>query len=191
LSNNAVQGALSRREFPAAPIAGVGGVVLRDDCVLLVLRGNPPLEGEWSLPGGAVELGETLREACAREVLEETGLHVTVLDLVELIDRIVLDESERMTAEAGNCPEDIGEDAVRGSRVRYHYVLADFLCEVAGGELGAASDAAEVRWVKRVAIEDRSFEIADLARQVILKASSILETRRLMAAEGMAEETGR
>jgi len=180
---------LSRREFPAAPIAGVGGVVLRDDCVLLVRRGNPPLEGEWSLPGGAVELGETLREACAREVLEETGLHVTVLDLVELIDRIVLDESERAKDEAVNCRGD--RDAARGIRVRYHYVLADFLCEVAGGELGAASDAAEVRWVKRVAIEDRSFEIADLARQVILKAASILETRRLMAAEGMAEETGR
>jgi ADP-ribose pyrophosphatase YjhB (NUDIX family) len=162
---------MSQREYPAAPIAGVGAVVLHEDRVLLVRRGNAPLRGEWTLPGGALELGEILRDGCAREVLEETGLHVEVLDLVELLDRIVLDDSADKERET----------AVATARVRYHYVLADYLCRVVGGELSAASDAAEVCWVTRFAIEDRSFVIADLARQVILKAFGILEKRQNVA----------
>jgi 8-oxo-dGTP diphosphatase len=151
---------MSQREYPAAPIVGVGAIVIRDGHVLLARRGHPPLQGEWSLPGGALELGETLRNGCAREVLEETGLQVDVLELVELIDRIVLEES-----------------AGAAARVQYHYVLADYLCTVISGDLQAATDATDVRWVTRSDIAAGSLGIADLARRVIEKAFQMLEER--------------
>ena len=117
-----------RREYPERPLAGVGGVVLDGDKVLLVRRGREPLRGEWSLPGGLVELGETLTEALRREIHEETCLDVRVGPIVEVLDRILPDE--------------------RG-RVQFHYVLVDYLCRVEGGRLAAASDVSEVRWVER------------------------------------------
>ena len=120
-----------QREFPQAPIVGVGAVVVDKGRVLLVLRGREPLKGKWSLPGGMLELGESLTEGVAREVEEETGLEVEVVELVELLDRI------------------IREDTPSGQRVRYHYVIADYLCRVVGGTLSASSDAAAVRWAER------------------------------------------
>ena len=116
-----------QREFPQTPLVGVGAVVVHEGRVLLVRRGNEPLKGHWTLPGGLLELGESVVEGIARETREETGLVVEPLELVELIDRI--------HREAG--------------RVRYHYVIADYLCRVTGGELRAASDADQVRWVER------------------------------------------
>ncbi len=116
-----------RREFPDAPLVGVGAVVVDEGRVLLARRGSEPMKGHWTLPGGLVELGEPLEAAVAREVREETGLTVEPLELIELLDRIHRD----------------------GERVRFHYVVADYLCRVAGGELRAASDADEVRWVER------------------------------------------
>jgi 8-oxo-dGTP diphosphatase len=116
-----------QREFPETPLVGVGAVVVDEGRVLLVRRGTEPLKGEWSLPGGVLELGESLLSGVVREVLEETGLTVEPLELLELLDRI-----HRV-----------------GERVRYHYVIADYLCRVAGGELNAASDADAVRWVER------------------------------------------
>ena len=95
--------------------------------VLLVQRGTEPAKGKWSIPGGLIDLGESLREAVAREVREETGLVVEPIELIELLDRIHRD----------------------GDRVRYHYVIADYLCRVVGGTLLAASDADAVRWVER------------------------------------------
>ena len=120
-----------QREFPEAPIVGVGAVVVDQGRVLLVRRGREPLKGKWSLPGGMLELGESLAGGVTREVAEETGLQVEPIELIELIERILHEEG----------PE--------GQRVRYHYVIADYLCRVVGGTLQAASDVAAVRWVKR------------------------------------------
>jgi 8-oxo-dGTP diphosphatase len=116
-----------QREFPESPLVGVGAVIVERGRVLLVRRGQEPLKGKWSLPGGLLELGEALTAGVVREVKEETGLTVEPVELVELLDRIHRD----------------------GERVRYHYVIADYLCRVAGGELKAASDADAVRWVER------------------------------------------
>jgi mutator protein MutT len=116
-----------QREFPSAPLVGVGAVIVDEGRVLLVRRGNEPMKGHWTLPGGLLELGETLSDGVMREVREETGLIVEVLQLIELLDRIHREEA----------------------RVRYHYVIADYLCRVVGGQLQAASDADAVRWVER------------------------------------------
>jgi len=116
-----------QREFPEAPLVGVGGVVVDEGRVLLVRRGREPLKGQWSLPGGLLEIGESLTGGVVREVKEETGLTVEPLELIELLDRI---HRER-------------------ERVRYHYVIADYLCRVVSGELNAASDADEAQWVQR------------------------------------------
>jgi ADP-ribose pyrophosphatase YjhB (NUDIX family) len=119
------------REYPQAPVAAVGGVVLRGDDVLLVRRALPPRQGEWSLPGGQLELGESLVEGVRREVKEETGIEVAVGPVVEVFDRVHRDE---------------------GGRIRYHFVIVDFLCGPVGGELRAGDDAADVRWVARADI---------------------------------------
>lgn len=116
-----------RREFPDSPLMGVGAVIVDQGRVLLIRRGNEPMKGHWTLPGGLLELGERLLEGVVREVREETGLLVQCVELIELIDRIHRD----------------------GDRVQYHYVIADFLCKVTAGELKAASDASAARWVER------------------------------------------
>jgi ADP-ribose pyrophosphatase YjhB (NUDIX family) len=116
-----------RREFPLTPLVGVGAVVVEAGRVLLVQRGHEPLKGQWSLPGGLLEVGESLTGGVVRELREETGLVVEPITLIELLDRILRE----------------------GERVRYHYVIADYLCRVKGGSLQAASDAEAVRWVER------------------------------------------
>lgn len=116
-----------QREYPLAPLVGVGAVVVDEGRVLLVQRGTEPMKGHWTLPGGLLELGESLTDGVIREVREETGLLVQPLELVELLDRIYRE----------------------GEGVRYHYVIADYLCLVTGGRLKASSDAAAVRWVER------------------------------------------
>jgi ADP-ribose pyrophosphatase YjhB (NUDIX family) len=116
-----------QREFPETPLVGVGAVVVDQGRVLLVRRGREPLKGQWSLPGGLLEVGESLTAGVIREVSEETGLTVEPLELIELLDRI-----HRV-----------------GDRVRYHYVIADYLCRLVSGELKAASDADAVQWVER------------------------------------------
>ncbi len=138
-----------RREYPEAPIVGVGAVVIDGTKVLLVRRGQEPLKGEWSLPGGALELGETLQQGVVREVLEETGLIVVPGGIIEILDRITPDEAS--------------------GRVRYHYVLVDFVCHVSGGALCSASDAEEVRWVERDQLQN-GFRLAPVTLVVIEKA---------------------
>lgn len=140
-----------RREYPEAPIIGVGAVVIDGGKVLLVRRGQEPLKGEWSLPGGALELGETLQQGVVREVLEETGLTVVPDGIVEILDRITQDDLS--------------------GRIRYHYVLVDFLCHVADGKLCADSDAEEARWVEREQLREQDcYRLAPLTVQVIEKA---------------------
>ena len=119
-------GAPSGREYPSRPIVGVGGVVFVDGRVLIIKRRFEPLAGRWSLPGGALEVGETLAEGLAREMKEETGLDVEVGPVVDVFDRITRDEQ---------------------GRPRFHYVLVDFLCTARAGMPVAGSDVAEVALV--------------------------------------------
>ncbi|SPE20307.1 Hydrolase, NUDIX family [Candidatus Sulfotelmatomonas gaucii] len=127
------------REYPQRPLVGVGAVVVDDGRVLLVRRGSEPLKGHWTLPGGALEVGESLSEGVVREVREETGLEVEPIELIEVLDRIHRE----------------------GERVRYYYVIADYLCRVMGGKLQAASDADAVRWVERAEWNSHSALIVD------------------------------
>jgi 8-oxo-dGTP diphosphatase len=135
------------REYPDRPIVGVGAVIVHEGRVLLIKRGNPPLLGEWSLPGGVVELGETLRAAAQREASEETGLIVKAGEVLEVLDRIIP-----------------GKDGAP----QYHYVLIDFLCTVQGGELRAGGDAADVCWVEEG--ELAQYKLEQPAVEVIRKA---------------------
>ena len=136
-----------RREYPEQPIVGVGAVIIDRGRVLLARRARAPLLGRWSLPGGVVELGETLRAAAEREAREETGLAVKAGEVLEVLDRIIPGEN---------------------GRPQYHYVLVDFLCEPAGGELRADGDAAEVAWAAENDLG--KFELEEPALAVIRKA---------------------
>jgi len=144
-----------KREYPDRPIVGVGAVIIDAGRVLLVKRGAPPLLGEWSLPGGVVEIGETLRAAAEREAREETGLIVQAGEVLEVLDRIIPGEQ---------------------GRAQYHYVLIDFLCRLAGGALIAGGDAADAAWAK----EDELgiFKLEKPAMEVILRGFSKTASKR-------------
>jgi len=135
-----------KREFPEHPLVGVGAIIIEGDRVLLVKRAHPPLQAQWSIPGGVLEVGELVREAAVREAREETGLIVEPGDLLGVYDRILRNEEQR---------------------VQYHYVLVDFLCRPVGGELYAASDAEEVRWFTREELP--ALKLADDTQDVIRK----------------------
>ncbi len=114
-----------KREYPEAPLVGVGAIIVEAGRVMLVKRAHAPLLGEWSIPGGALEVGELVREAAAREAQEETGLIVEAKELLGVFDRVLRDEQ---------------------GRVRYHYLLVDFLCHRVKGEVRSGGDAEEARW---------------------------------------------
>jgi 8-oxo-dGTP diphosphatase len=113
-----------KREYPDIPLVGVGAIIIDNGRVLLVKRGHAPLLGEWSIPGGVLEVGEMLRQAAIREAREETGLEVEPGELLGVFDRVIRENG----------------------RIRYHYVLIDFLCRVVSGTPCCGSDADEVRW---------------------------------------------
>ncbi|MGE5646310.1 MAG: NUDIX hydrolase [Acidobacteriota bacterium] len=135
------------RRYPERPILGVGAIIEQRGSVLLVERGNEPLKGVWSLPGGVVETGELLKDAVRREVREETGLEVDPVSIAEIFERIMP-----------------GQDG----RTEYHYVLIDYICRVTGGSLSPASDAARAEWVPRA--ELASYRITEGTLAVIEKA---------------------
>jgi 8-oxo-dGTP diphosphatase len=139
-------GAKDSREYPERPIVGVGAVILHEGKVVLVKRRYEPLAGRWSLPGGALELGETLEEGVAREIEEETGLKVAVGPVIEVFDRITTDEAKH---------------------VRYHFVLVDYLCWPVGGALGAGSDVDEAIAVDVSRLE--GFDLTPKAEAVIVR----------------------
>jgi len=136
---------VSSRAYPDRPFVGVGAVIVDDAArVLLVKRRFEPLAGQWSLPGGAVDVGETLEACVIRELREETGLEVEVGRVIEVFDRIMHDAE---------------------GRVQYHYVLVDYVCRPVGGTLTAASDVADVAWVEAAALAE--FRLTDKAISVI------------------------
>jgi 8-oxo-dGTP diphosphatase len=136
-----------QREYPDRPLVGVGGVVIRDGRVLLIRRAGPPLQGEWSIPGGLLELGESLNQGVRRELAEETGLEVRVLDLIEVFERVF--------------PDDDG-------RTKYHFVILDYLCEAVSGEARAASDVTDAAWAQED--ELASYSLTPTATRVIKRA---------------------
>lgn len=141
------------RRHPHRPIVGVGAVVFDGDRGPLVKRGREPLRGEWSLPGGGVEVGETLTGAVAREVFEETELQVEVGPVIEVLDRIQ------------HSPD---------GRVEYHFVIVDYLCQPNGGRVKSGSDAADARWVPLADLP---------AYHLTTKAQAVIEKGRLLAAQ--------
>ena len=137
------------REFPSLPLVGVGVVVVRDGRVLLIRRAKPPRRGEWSLPGGLQKLGETVFQAASREVMEEAGVIVRPLAVIDVVDLIEWDEQ----------------------RVRYHYTLIDILAAFVDGEAVAGADAADVLWAEQAEIErtvlwSETVRIIDRARRM-------------------------
>jgi ADP-ribose pyrophosphatase YjhB (NUDIX family) len=153
-NNEAVR---SGREYPQAPIVGVAAVVLRDNDILLIRRGREPLLGAWSLPGGALELGETAAEGIAREVFEETGVRVRPVEMIATVDRIVRDEQQR---------------------VRFHYVLVEWLC-IAEDEFSVpicGDDAVEARWAPRAEVSSAAYDLGKVTLDVIGKAMRVAES---------------
>jgi ADP-ribose pyrophosphatase YjhB (NUDIX family) len=156
-----------KREYPDRPIVGVGGVVIRNNSVLLIRRGSEPLKGEWSIPGGVIELGEELAEGVQRELREETGLDVEPLEIVATFDRITRN----------------------GKLVRYHYVIVDYVCRLRGGKLKAASDVVDARWVSREAIEE--YHLTEMAARVIRESFEFIEAGNARAGSRKRKAPGR
>lgn len=140
---------LVNRRYPRQPMVGVGAIIFRGAQVLLVRRGREPALGKWSLPGGLVELGESMERAVRREVLEETGLEVQVGGLLVALDRIIFDERHK---------------------IQYHYVLLDFLCHYTCGEPAAGSDVTACGFVPLVDLS--SYPLTEGTERVIRQAFS-------------------
>jgi len=150
------------REYPDRPVVGVGGVVIEDRRALLIKRGSEPLLGQWSIPGGTLELGESLQQGVARELLEETALEVQVLDMIEAFDRIFLDPA--------------APNAGDRSRPKYHYVIVDYLCERLAGEAKAGSDVTDIAYAREDELE--KFHMTSTATRVLHRAFAMERERR-------------
>jgi 8-oxo-dGTP diphosphatase len=152
----------SSREYPERPVVGVGGVLIERGRALLIRRGSEPLRGQWSIPGGTLELGESLEEGVARELQEETGLVVRVLELIEVFDRIFSDE--------------VSGPAASKQRPRFHFVIVDYLCERISGEALAGSDVTDVAFAREDQLAD--FHLTETATRVLKKAFAMERVRR-------------
>ena len=139
------------REYPDHPVVGVGAVVVRDGKALIIKRAHEPRKGEWSLPGGLLELGESLQDAVRREIKEETSLDIQVGPIIETFDRVHRDDQ---------------------GRIRYHFVIVDFVCWPTGGEAVPGSDADGVAWVTAQEID--SYQVNAHAKAVMLKGLEVL-----------------
>jgi 8-oxo-dGTP diphosphatase len=144
----------TNREYPERPVVGVGGVVICDGRALLVRRGKAPLLGEWSIPGGMLETGETILEGVRRELMEETGVEVRVGELIEVFERITRDAE---------------------GRAQFHYVVLDYFCEPVRGEARAGSDAAEIAWVAEADLG--AYALTTAAQRVIRRALEMARGR--------------
>ena len=142
------------REYPNRPVVGVGGVVIEAGRALLIRRGSEPLRGQWSIPGGSLELGESLQEGVARELLEETGLEVRVLDLIEVFDRVYHDPYIGASSDS--------------SRPKFHFVIVDYLCERISGEPRAASDVTDVAYAREDELDQ--YHLTETATRVLKRA---------------------
>jgi 8-oxo-dGTP diphosphatase len=152
----------SPREYPERPVVGVGGVIIDRGRALLIRRGSEPLLGEWSIPGGTLELGESLGHGVARELLEETGIEVRVLDMIEVFDRIFMDD---------------GATGVEGKhRPRFHFVIVDYLCERLAGEPRAGSDVTDVAFAREEELP--RFHLTETATRVLKKAFAMDRARQ-------------
>jgi 8-oxo-dGTP diphosphatase len=136
-------------------MVGVGGVVIENDRALLIRRGSAPLKGEWSIPGGMLETGETIVQGVQRELLEETAIEVEVLDLIEVFERISTDDA---------------------GRPQYHFVILDYLCEFIGGTARAGSDVTDTAWVLESELEN--YSLTPTATRVIQKAFRLARERK-------------
>ncbi|HXJ11283.1 MAG TPA: NUDIX hydrolase [Candidatus Limnocylindrales bacterium] len=150
------------REYPDRPVVGIGGVVIQNGRALLIKRGSEPLLGQWSIPGGTLELGESLQEGVARELREETGLEVRVLDMIEAFDRIFLDPAAHKAKDR--------------SRPKYHYVIVDYLCERLSGEAQAGSDVTDIAFAAEEELE--KFQMTTTAMRVLHRAFAMDRERR-------------
>jgi 8-oxo-dGTP diphosphatase len=144
-----------QREYPERPVVGVGGVVIHGDRALVVRRGNPPLQGEWSVPGGMLEVGETVVEGVRRELAEETGVEAIVHGVIEVFEKIEFDGAGKAV---------------------YHYVVLDHYCETTQGEAWAGGDVTEIAWVAEAELE--KYALTPSAAQVIRKAFQIARERK-------------
>jgi 8-oxo-dGTP diphosphatase len=153
---------MTKREYPDLPMVGVGGVIIQDGRALLIRRGNEPLKGEWSIPGGMLEVGETLVQGVERELLEETGLTVHVIELIEIFERISHVEIPGAIREAS-------------ARPQYHFVIVDYLCEVVSGVAVAGSDVTDLAF----ATEDElsQFNLTPTATRIFKKAFAMAAAR--------------
>ena len=157
------------REYPDRPVVGVGGVVIVDGRALLIRRGSEPLRGQWSIPGGTLELGESLQQGVARELKEETGLTVRVGELIEVFDRIYDDDLGTRPVDAA------GGELTERKGPRYHYVIVDYLCERIAGEAVAGSDVTHVAFARED--ELAAFNLTETATRILRKAFAMHRAR--------------
>ena len=170
---------MSSREFPDWPLVGVGGVVIDQDRALLVRRAREPALGEWTIPGGLLEVGETLSEAVERELREETGLIVRVVELIEALERIFLGSEELRTGPEAKGVSSTTREVTRTlgvrPRPRYHYVILDYLCERVSGEPAITEEISDVAFVRE---EDlANYALTTAATRVLRKAFAMTRAR--------------